>query len=133
MKGGSYLFPALLKTVLLPPLLTQLLIHHLPMPILLRILISLLSLPTSYILRTRYSVYRNNLAARYAGARPIPKVRGRYPLNVDIMLDWAKSGSEEEVGRMMVLLERKYGATYNTRVLGEDQVGHRTGWVCDNS
>ena len=43
-------------------------------------------------------------------------------MNLDVLVDWSKSGSEEEVGRMMVLLSREYGGTYNTRVLGEDQV-----------
>lgn len=60
--------------------------------------------------------------AQRSGAIPIRHVKGRLPLNFDVLLDWAKSGSEEEVGRMMVLLGREYGGTYNTRVLGEDSV-----------
>jgi hypothetical protein len=55
------------------------------------------------------------------GAEKIPIVKGRYWLNLDILLDWAKS-SDDEVGWIMVLLGRKYGTTYNTRVLAADQV-----------
>jgi hypothetical protein len=120
--GLGYLLPSLFKTLLLPPLLTYTLTLYLHVPVSLHFLLYLTSLPVLYILRTEASLHRIDSAARRAGALPIPRVKGRYPLNVDILLDWARSGSEEEVGRMMALLGREYGATYNTRVLGEDQV-----------
>lgn len=123
-RGTSYLIPAILKTVLLPPLLTYYLFRISPfhLPLLLRSFFLIASFPALYILRSHYSTYRHAIAARRMSAEPIPRVGGRYPLNIDVMLDWARSGSEEEVGRMMVLLGRRYGGTYNTRVLGEDQV-----------
>lgn len=122
--GASYLLPAVFKTLILPPMITYVCLRTLQptahytsyIPL------SIVSILTAYILRTQISVYQTDRAARRAGAAPIPRVKGKYPLNVDILFDWARSGSEEEVGRMMVLLGRRYGGTYNTRVLGEDQV-----------
>ena len=55
------------------------------------------------------------------GGIPIPRVKGRWPLNVDIVVKWAK-WTQDEVGRMLVELERQNGKTYNTRMLLEDQI-----------
>lgn len=127
IKGGRYFLPALIKSLLLPLVFTYSLIHlaHPSMPWLSQAFLYSAALPLLYHLRCLYSVFRSDAAARRCGASPTPRVKGRYPLNIDVLLDWAKSGSEEEVGRMMVLLSREYGSTYNTKVLGEDQVGLR--------
>lgn len=79
--------------------------------------------PAIYILRTFWSTWKSDMKARNLEARSIPRVRGKWPLNLDVMVDWSRSGKEEEVGRMLDLLGREYGGVYNTRVLGEDQVG----------
>ena len=63
----------------------------------------------------------NALRASYWNASPVPRVKGNLPLNVDIMLAWLKH-RDEDVGRMFVELSRTYGGTFNTRVLGEDQI-----------
>lgn len=129
-KGSKYLLPALLKTVILPPLIA-LFLFHLPLPhplngiinhAVFRICLYIASWPLIYVLRTKYSLYRSSLSARNLGAREIERVKGRWWMNLDVMVDWSRSGREEEVGRMLVLLGRKYGGVYNTRVLGEDQV-----------
>lgn len=124
MKGARFLLPAVLKTLILPPLLVRVLFLLSPIstPIAFKILIYLAAWSALFILRSHISLLRSTRAARVLGARPIPRVEGRWPLNLDVLVDWSKSGSEEEVGRMMVLLSRRYGGTYNTRVLGEDQV-----------
>ncbi|WWC86142.1 uncharacterized protein L201_001014 [Kwoniella dendrophila CBS 6074] len=126
MKGSKFLYPALFKTVILPPLLFSLVTISLPQLFngffFLRLLGYILSFPITYVIRSHISVFLSTRQAKSLGAIDIPRVKGRWPLNLDILVDWAKSGSEEEVGRMMVLLSRKYGKTYNTRVLGEDQI-----------
>ncbi|WWD18044.1 hypothetical protein CI109_102491 [Kwoniella shandongensis] len=125
MKGSRFLLPALFKTIVLPPLLVYL---FLCLPILnltsslVPIPTYIISFPLLFILRSYLSLLRSQRHARSLGAIDTPRVKGRWPLNLDVLRDWARSGSEEEVGRMMVLLERKYGKTYNTRVLGEDQI-----------
>ena len=124
MKGARFLLPAILKTVLLPPVLTLILLACSPLRLhwSLRFISVITAWPALYIVRSHISLLSSARAARALGARPVPRVEGRWPLNLDVLADWSKSGSEEEVGRMMVLLSRRYGGTYNTRVLGEDQV-----------
>ncbi|WVR05800.1 hypothetical protein IAU60_002825 [Kwoniella sp. DSM 27419] len=124
MKGSRFLLPALFKTVILPPVLACIVLHILALPLspVSTLLVYLASFPLLFIARSHYALFRSTRRATAKGARDIPRVEGRWPLNLDILVDWAKSGSEEEVGRMMVLLGRRYGRTYNTRVLGEDQI-----------
>ncbi|OCF41408.1 cytochrome P450 monooxygenase pc-2 [Kwoniella heveanensis CBS 569] len=124
MKGSQFLVPALLKTVVLPPLLVSCILKAIPLrvPLALGITAYLVSFPLLFILRSHSVAIQSTRHARSLGAVDIPRVHGRWPLNLDVLADWAKSGSDEEVGRMMVLLGRKYGKTYNTRVLGEDQI-----------
>ena len=42
-------------------------------------------------------------------------------MNIDIMLAWLKH-RDEDVGRLFVDAQRIHGNTFNTRVLGEDQI-----------
>jgi hypothetical protein len=146
MKGSQFLVPALFKALVLPPLLVYTILHILPrlafakptplslssplpsplgLGLVLIIAVYLLSFPVIFILRSAFCAWTSSWAAKKLGAEIIPRVKGRWVLNVDILLDWARSGSDDEVGRMMVVLGRRYGGTYNTRVLGEDQVSPR--------
>ncbi|OXG31027.1 cytochrome P450 monooxygenase pc-2 [Cryptococcus neoformans Ze90-1] len=123
MKGGRFLLPALFKTLLLPPLIAALFTHHFPsLSLSFTALIYLLSFPALYVFRSYTSLVASSWKASALGATDIPRVRGTWPLNIDVLLNWAKSGTADEVGRMMVLMARQYGGTYNTRVLGEDQI-----------
>nr|KIR48835.1 cytochrome P450 monooxygenase pc-2 [Cryptococcus bacillisporus CA1280] len=123
MKGGRFLLPALFKTLILPPLIAALFTHHFPsLSLSLTALIYLISFPALYVFRSYVTLVTSSRKASALGAVDIPRVKGAWPLNIDVLLNWAKSGTEEEVGRMMVLMGRQYGETYNTRVLGEDQI-----------
>lgn len=123
MKGGTFLYPALLKTLVLPPILTLFLTRFIPTlhPLLL-ISLCISSCPALFIFRSYLAIWVSTYKARKLGAEDIPRVRGKMLLNFDVLLDWSRSGTDEEAGRMMVVLGRKYGGTYNTRVLGEDSV-----------
>jgi hypothetical protein len=123
VKGGTFLLPALFKTLVLPPLLVYLLTHfRLALPTSVQIVAYILSFPLIYILRSHLSSLITRYSAYTSGSIDIPGVKDRWILNLDVLRDWARSGAEEEVGRMMVVLGRRWGKTYNTRVLGEDQV-----------
>jgi hypothetical protein len=63
----------------------------------------------------------NALRASHWNAKLVPRVRGRMMLNIDIMLAWLRH-RDEDVGRLFVNLQRIHGNTFNTRVLGEDQI-----------
>ncbi|KAK1927710.1 cytochrome P450 [Papiliotrema laurentii] len=125
IQGAKFLLPAIWKTVILPPLLAYWLLRHLKPPtdsFLLRVTMYLVVLVSSHIFRTWFSTLQTQIRARQCGAREVPRVKGRWVLNLDVMVDWSRSGREEEVARMLELLKREYGTTFNTRVLGEDQV-----------
>ncbi|EIW72761.1 hypothetical protein TREMEDRAFT_72868 [Tremella mesenterica DSM 1558] len=72
-------------------------------------------------LRRWLSLRHDLQSAARLGARPIPVVKGKWPLNFDVVLSWTR-WSQDEVGRMLFELEKKYGTTFNTRTLGEDQI-----------
>lgn len=63
----------------------------------------------------------NSLRASHWNAKLVPRVRGRRILNIDIMLAWLKH-RDKDVGRLFVDAQRIHGNTFNTRVLGEDQI-----------
>jgi hypothetical protein len=63
----------------------------------------------------------NALRASHWNAKLVPRVRGRMNLNIDIMLAWLRH-RDEDVARLFVDLQRTHGNTFNTRVLGEDQI-----------
>jgi hypothetical protein len=123
MRGQAFLLPALFKTLVAPPVLTAVVLAILPpIPVTLALLLYVIAFPALFSLRGQISIWRHDKQARAIAAVPITRVSGKWPLNLDVLVDWAKSGAEEEVGRMIVLLSRNYGRTFNTRVLGEDQV-----------
>jgi hypothetical protein len=51
----------------------------------------------------------------------IPQVQGRYFFNLDVMIAWLRH-RDEDVGRLFVTYQRIYGDTFNTRVLGDNQI-----------
>jgi hypothetical protein len=118
--------PSAVRILLLPPIVVFAIITTLaiaPRPNLItRIILYMLSYPVSYALQTFLADKINSLQATRLGADLVPRVKGRWPLNLDVVVSWSK-GKEEDVARALVLMEREYGKTYNTRVLGEDQVG----------
>lgn len=73
------------------------------------------------IYAARQSSRRKRDAARELGASVIPQVKGRLPLNFDVLLAWLYH-ADEDVGRLFHDLAGRYGPTFNTRVLAEDQV-----------
>jgi hypothetical protein len=123
LQGGTFLYPALCKTVILPPLLAHILLRAVPaLPPSARLILYLASFPCLFIFRSYLSLWLSSIRAHRLGAIDIPRISGQWPLNLDVLADWAKSGSEEEVGWMIRVMEGKIGRTFNTRVLGEDQV-----------
>lgn len=75
----------------------------------------LMFIATSWIVQL---CHRREAQAR--GARMIPRVRGRLPLNLDVVAGW-RAGTY--VGSGMILkLVGQYGKTLNTRAMGEDSV-----------
>jgi hypothetical protein len=123
------LLETLLPTFLAPPLLAAILLRftsHWPLIFLEnfpRLLLYFSSIPLCFILRVQVIEWKQYREAERLGARMIPRIRGKWPGNLDILwrimrstethyhMDWAKE-MMEEVG----------STTINTRMLWGNQV-----------
>lgn len=85
----------------------------------------ILSVLLNYFLLAYISLVKQHFDARrlHPAAVPIPRVGGKWPLNIDILMDWMGTSKNEYLGEGMVSrLQAIYGQTLNTRILGEDSV-----------
>ncbi|KAH9836723.1 cytochrome P450 monooxygenase CYP63 [Rhodofomes roseus] len=81
------------------------------------------SIPLWISLTSRYSVWKNDRRARQLGAEAIPRAKGRWPGNVDIMLRFAKDLREGYILQAMGEVLDEYGVdTLNTRILWKDNI-----------
>ncbi len=124
---SPFLLYAIWTSIVIPWTVTYFAIHHLPLPfrqsLLLQAIGYIFSLPLLYILRLFASTIYQTRRANALGARLIPRVKGKWILNLDIMRDWANSSKIEYFGEGFVVgLKERWGETMNTRVLGEDSV-----------
>ena len=118
------------KALIVPPLVTVLLLRlvcgsgggslslftvYLPL--------ALLSIPIAIGLRSQYTQWSQDREAVSMGAKPITRVRGRWPGNLDIVLRLLKSFESGYVLQGFADLFAEYGcATLNTRFFWDDQV-----------
>jgi hypothetical protein len=129
---------SLTKALLVPPLLASLVLRlacRSPSAWL-YLLLALLSIPISVGLRSYYTVWAQDREAARMGAKPITRVRGRWPGNLDVVLRLVKSFESGYVLQGFADLFAEYGCTtLNTRFFWDDQVSHgvfsfpRTGQV----
>jgi hypothetical protein len=74
-------------------------------------------------LRTLYADYVQAADARRLGARPIPRVKGKWPGNIDIMLTMMKDRKSEYMQDVFLQLFQEYqSTTLNLRILWTDKV-----------
>ena len=107
------------RAIILPPLFT----YFLPLPSLWSYLLCFLSIPLFITVRTTWATHIQNVEARHLGARPITRVKGRYPGNIDIMLLLTKTAKEDYIFEFYRQMFEKYGElTLNLRILWNDQV-----------
>jgi hypothetical protein len=118
------------KALIVPPLVTALLLRlvcgggggslslftvYLPL--------ALLSIPIAIGLRSQYTQWSQDREAASMGVKPITRVRGRWPGNLDIVLRLLKSFESGYVLQGFADLFAEYGcATLNTRFFWDDQV-----------
>ncbi|KAJ1300310.1 hypothetical protein OPQ81_005132 [Rhizoctonia solani] len=82
----------------------------------------ILSIPIFWSLR---NVIRDTLREREAkrlGARVVPKVKGKWPGNVDVMLRLVRSIHGGYVAEVWDELSKEYGNTFNMRILWDDLI-----------
>lgn len=119
---------SLAKALILPPLLTSFafriacpslaLWYYIPF--------AFLSIPLSVVLRSHYTVWTQDRDAARLGAQPIPRVCGRWPGNLDVVLRMLKSFESDYVLQGFADLFHEYDCTtLNTRFFWDDQVYSR--------
>jgi hypothetical protein len=121
----SRLLLSLGKALLIPPLLSLAilcLVLGLPLNIP-SVAASVLAIPLTISTRSHLSLWAHYKAARSLNATIIPRVKGRWPGNLDIALRVTKSFKEEYVFQIFADLFCEYGATtLNMRLFWDDQV-----------
>jgi hypothetical protein len=119
---------SLAKAIVLPPLLTCLAFriacpslsvwYYLPL--------AFLNIQLSIVIRSHYSVWAQDRDAARLGAQTIPRVCGRWPGNLDVVLRMLKSFESDYVLQGFADLFDEYGCTtLNTRFFWDDQVYSR--------
>lgn len=127
MQYSPFLAAAVLRNIVVPLVVTWLATRllHIHLAWRFRLPVNVAALVVNFWILSYVSLVRQNWFARrlHPQAVPIPRVKGRWPLNLDVMVDWMKSSKGEYLGEGMIAkLEERYGKTMNTRVLGEDSV-----------
>jgi len=116
---------SLAKAFIVPPLLTTLALHLICRSIFLSLYLPLvlLSIPIAIALRSQYTLWCHDREAASMGAKPITRVRGRWPGNLDVVLRLLKSFESGYVLQGFEDLFAEYGCTtLNTRFFWDDQV-----------
>ncbi|KAI0041067.1 cytochrome P450 [Auriscalpium vulgare] len=116
---------SIFQALLLPPIFTALAVRILAgrsLP-LLTVLLALASIPSTIAVRASYEEWFQSREARRLGARPIPRVRGRWPGNFDVVLKIVKSFESGYVLQGFADLFEEYQCTtLNTRFFWGDQI-----------
>ena len=118
------MIPFFVTNVILPLIVTHFLVGQRSWW--LRVPCDLVSIPCFMEVSSRLSLLAHAARARLVGARTIPLVQSGTPMGLGTLRrnKKKKSGivSRQPFGHAWVVLSRRYGKTFNTRVLGQDQV-----------
>ena len=86
-------------------------------------LVYLAFIPLWISLTSWYTIWKQDRRARQLGATPIPRAKGKWPGNIDIMMRFAKDLREGYILQAMGEVLDEYGVdTLNTRILWKDNV-----------
>ncbi|KAI0916862.1 hypothetical protein AcW1_007802 [Taiwanofungus camphoratus] len=79
------------------------------------------SLPIFYWIRALYSYVQEELGIRTLGAVRVPKVKGKYPGSLDLILKRLKQGKDGYPYEPLDGLTRQYGKIFNVKSMGENK------------
>ncbi|KAH8983624.1 cytochrome P450 monooxygenase CYP63 [Lactarius akahatsu] len=116
---------SLSKALLVPPLLTSLVLRFTcrSLSLWFYLPLALLAIPLTIVLRSQYAIWTQDREAASLGARPITRVCGRWPGNLDVVLRLLKSFENDYVLQGFADLFHEYGCTtLNTRFFWDDQI-----------
>lgn len=81
-----------------------------------------LSVPLLWSIRNVINLRLQDREAQRHGARPIPRIKGKWPGNIDVLVDMFKTTQKGYIGEWVHKMSLIYGPTFNTRVLWEDVI-----------
>ena len=113
------------RALIVPPLLTSITLRFTcrSLSLWFYLPLALLSIPLSVVLRSHYALWTQDRDAARFGAQPIPRVCGRWPGNLDVVLRMLKSFESDYVLQGFADLFHEYECTtLNTRFFWDDQV-----------
>ncbi|EIW84467.1 cytochrome P450 monooxygenase pc-3 [Coniophora puteana RWD-64-598 SS2] len=76
--------------------------------------------PSAFLLGVAYDTLSQRRRAAALGARLVPRVKGRWPGNMDVVIEQAEEVDRDYMGSYFLKLEQKYGKVYNVRYLWDD-------------
>ncbi|CAE6540278.1 unnamed protein product [Rhizoctonia solani] len=79
-----------------------------------------ISVPLFWGFRNAVRDVMRNREAKRLGARVVPKVKGKWPGNIDLMVKMVKSTRTGYVAEVWDELAKEYGNTFNMRILWDD-------------
>ncbi|CEL62811.1 Cytochrome P450 52E2 OS=Candida apicola GN=CYP52E2 PE=3 SV=1 [Rhizoctonia solani AG-1 IB] len=82
----------------------------------------ILSVPLFWSVRNIIRLRLQDREARRLGARPIPRIKGKWPGNIDVLVDMFKTMQKGYIGEWVHKMSLIYGPTFNTRVMWEDVI-----------
>ncbi|KAJ7468614.1 cytochrome P450 monooxygenase [Mycena latifolia] len=83
---------------------------------------SLLVLPMWMFVRAKYLHFIEEREIYALGAERVPVVQGKWPGNLDLLLGRLKQGKDGYPFDAVEPMIRRYGKTFNTKILGEDRI-----------
>ncbi|KAJ7938149.1 cytochrome P450 monooxygenase [Mycena leptocephala] len=86
------------------------------------VLASLFALPAWTLVRATYTHFKEEREIRALGAVRVPVVQGKWPGNLDLLLGRLKQGKDGYPYDAVEPMIRRYGTTFNMRILGEDRI-----------
>lgn len=120
----SRILLALAKAVLVPPLITLLVFYALRLPPnAIATLATTFSIPVAVVCKSHYAIWAEDRAAARHHARSIPRVVGKLPGNLDVVMRVLKDFQTGYVLQAFNDLFEEYNCTVlNTRFFWSDQV-----------
>ncbi|KAJ7457886.1 cytochrome P450 monooxygenase CYP63 [Mycena latifolia] len=116
---------SLAKALFVPPLVSLAVLYPVlgPTPSVSSILVAILSIPFAIWVRSYLSLRAQDKAAKSLNAAVIPRVKGRWPGNLDVALRVVNSFEDGYVLQIFADLMHEYGTTtVNTRLFWDDQM-----------
>lgn len=123
---SRFLLRSIFETFVLPVLIahgfTRLAAKGIALSTSVTALVYILAIPLNELISSLLSSRRKSENRNRLGARSVPKVKGKWPGNIDILRALIKTEEEEYPGDLFLRWANEYGPTYDMGILWASQV-----------